>query len=483
MSQPGVVINESDGSLGVLPPSAGKLQAFIGTSTGGPLNTPATYARVKDIVATFLSGPLVEAAAIAIDRYGKPVVLVRSGNTVTGVVGAITSVATGTSVVAVQASPTPDDDYEIVVKFVVGGTRGTAGATYQVSLDGGRNYGPTLALGTAITITIPGAGGVVFTLAAGTFVAGDTHSARTTAPNFNGTELSTSLDALAASSVNWECVEAAGPLDATTFDNLETKLAGMFAAGKYRWWIGSPRVPNAGESEATYLGAMNTIFSAKSTKFGALCYGAAKTTSAVSGRKYRRSVVHAVGPLAAAVSEEVNIADINRGAIPGVSIRDVNGNPDEHDESLNPGADDSRFLALRTWDGYPGVYVNRPRLFSTDGSDFQIIPNRRVLNIAHAVVRSYFIRVLNKPIVVNKLTGFILESEALAIEAGAEALLRDALLAKPKASGIRCVLNRSDNILASKTLNAIARVIPLAYPEFINIDVGYMNPALQVQAV
>jgi hypothetical protein len=483
MTLTAVNVTESDGSLGILPPSAGKLQAFVGPSSSGPVNTPATYGRIKDIVATFGQGPLVEAAAIEIDRYGKPVVVVRSGNTVAGTVGSIVSDADGTSVVTVHASPTPNDDLDIVVKFVVGGTRGVAGATYQISVDGGRNFGGIIALGTGTSIDIIGAGGVTFDLAAGTFVAGDTHSARTVAPNFNSSELQSALDALAASAASWECVELCGPVDATTFDNIETKCAGMFAAGKYHWWIGSPRVPNVGESEATYLGAMNTAFGAKSTRFGALCFGAVKISSAVSGRKYRRSTVHAVGPFAASVSEEVNIGDLTLGSIPGVSIRDVNGNPDEHDETLNPGADDARFLALRTWDGYPGVYVNRPRLFSTDGSDFQLIPHRRVLNLAHAAVRAYFIRRINRPILVRKDNGLILESEALEIEAGAMSALRDTLLAKPKASAVQFALSRVDNLLSTKTLNATARVVPLAYPEFINIDVGYVNPALLVQAV
>src|SRR5215204_561551 len=144
MTQPAVTITESDGSLGVLPPSSGKLYALVGCSSSGAVATPSTYARVKDVVTAFVSGPLVEAACHYIDRYAKPVLIVRAAAaaaswSVAAVVtlnAAGTAVATGTSVVAVQASPTPDDDYEIVLKIVVGGTRGTAGITYQLSLDG-----------------------------------------------------------------------------------------------------------------------------------------------------------------------------------------------------------------------------------------------------------------------------------------------------------------------------------------------------------
>jgi len=484
MTQPAVNITEQDGALGVLPPSSGKLYACVGAANAGPINAPATYARVRDLVATFGGGPVVEAAARHIDVYGKPVVIVRSASSATspaGTVSAVDSDADGTSVVTVQASPNPTDDLEIVVKIITGGTRGVAGVTFRVSLDNTRNFGPVTALGTATSIEV--SEGVSFDLAAGTFVAGDTHSARAFAPNFSSADLGDALDALGATAANWEIAHIVGPVDSDALDTIEIKFAAMFARGKERAWIANTRVPNALESEAQYATAMNTGFSTKATKFGSLCAGATKLTSSVSGRKYRRPVSYSVGALTASVSEEINIADVAVGLLPGVSIRDINGNADEHDESLNPGLDDARFCVLRTIEGYQGVYVNRPRLFSPEGSDFQLMPHRRVLNLAHAALRVYFIRRLNKPIIVSKTTGFILDSEALEIEAGAIGVMRDTLLAKPKASAVQFALSRTDNLLSTKTLNGQGRVVPLAYPEFINLDVGFYNPALQVVAV
>jgi hypothetical protein len=483
MSQPAVTITEQDGALGILPPSSGRLFALVGYSTTGAVATPATYARVKDVVADRGAGPLVEAACHYIERYGKPVVIVGTGATVAGAVSAVTSVATGTSVVAVQASPTPNDDYEFMLLIVAGGTRGVAGVTYQISLDGGRTFGPVTALGTAITITVPGAGGVVLTLAAGTFVAGDYHTARSTAPQWNSTEIGDALTALGNSAASWELCEIVGALDATTFDTVDTKFAGFAASSKPHAWIGNTRVPTIGESESAYLTSVSGVFSAKSTTYGMLCAGACKLTSAVSGRKYKRPVAFAVAAREASKTEEVNTADPNLGALAGVSIRDDNGNADEHDESINPGLDDARFTVLRTWDGLQGVYINRPRLFSTDGSDFQLMPHRRVMSLAEIALRLYFIRRLNKPILVSKVTGFILESEALEIELGARAAMAGELLAKPKASDVDFVLSRTDNVLSTKELNGEARVTPLGYPEFINIDIGFFNPALQVQSV
>lgn len=482
MTQPAVNVTELDGSLGVLPDSAGRLLALAGVSSTGPVDTPSTWARITDIVATFGEGPLVEAAAFYIRRYGRPVVLIRTGQTVAGSEGVLDDADfAGTSVVTL-GSENANDDLEIEILFGAGGTIGVAGITYQYSLDGGRTRSPVTALGVANTILVPGSGGVNFDFAAGTVVAGDILRTRTFAPNWNGAEITAALAALEASILNWELVHVVGAMDGTAFDAVDLAVSGMAAKGKYHGWIGHFRMPNVAETEAQYKTAFDTAFSAKATVHGMVCAGAEKLTSAVSGRKYRRPVSFPVAAREAASSEEVNTADVNLGPLQGVSIRDANGNPDEHDESVNPGLDDSRACVLRTWDGIQGVYINRPRLLSPAGSDFQLMPHRRVINLAHAALRAYFIRRLNKPVLVNAATGFILETEAREIEAGARAVLRAVLLAKPKASGIQFTLSRTDNLLSTKTMHGTARIVPLAYPEQIDLEVGFSNPALELVA-
>jgi hypothetical protein len=487
MSQPAVTITELDGALGVLP-AGQKLHAAVGVASSGPLDTPAAFARSKDIISTFGAGPLVEYGCGYVEKYSKPILLVRTGQTVVGIEGTLVTSVAGTSVVTLDTTD-PNDDYELYFKVIAGGTIGVAGITFQWSLDGGRTLSPVTALGTANTFAFPGSGGVNLDFAAGTLLAGDFVTARTTAPNWNSTELGTALDALKNTTIVWRDVHIVGIIDATAFDLIETKMASLSSSGKPKAWTGNTRKPNIAESEATYAAAMDTIFAAKATTYGQICSGACELTSSVSGRKYLRPVSYAIAALGGSVSEEIDIADVNLGALVGVSIRDVNGNPKHHDESINPGLDDMRFTVLRTWDEVQGVYVNRPRVFSAAGSDFQLVPHRLVMNLGRGALRAYFVRRLNRPILVNKTTGFILEKEALEIEAGAHEAMRAVLMAKPKASGGgfekgRFVkLSRTDNLLSTKTLTGQARIIPLAYVEFLLWDIGFYNPALQVVAV
>lgn len=458
----GIVYSISlDGGSTYGPPNAlGTATTFAVGATGASIAVSAGTVVAGDFITFTLTAP-IEASA---------------GELVTSLLG-------GTSVPTIDDTTEPNDDYEAYLVFVTGGTRGTAGITYKWSLDGGRTLSPTTALGTATSITIPGSGGVKIDFGAGTIIAGATIAFPTVAPRWNTTELGTALDALKASTNAWELAEIVGPIDGDAFDLLETKFGGMFTSGKPRAWIGSTRMPIGDETEAAYKASLDTVFASRATTYGELCAGACRLTSAVSGRKYRRPIAHAIGSFEASVSQEINIADVNLGTIPGVTITDANGNPAEHDESVNPGLDDSRFTVLRTHEGIQGVYVNRPRIFSADGSDFYLMPHRRVFNIGAAALRAYFVRRLNQPILVNATTGFILEEEALEIEAGALAVLEAALLAKPKASGVTFALSRTDNLLSTKTLNGDAAIVPLAYAETIALTLGFSNPALRVIAV
>lgn len=480
MSLPGINQSEVDGALGVLPPSSGNLLAVVGVSSSGPVDTPSTYGRAAALIAAMGVGPMVEAAARHIETTGDPVVVVRTGQTTAGAAGAVDDDGvTGTSVVTADDTATePLDDYEVVFEVILGGTIGVAGITFRYSLDGGRTWSATIALGTANTYTIPGTG-VTVDFAAGTLVTGDTWNFVTTAPAPDATELAAALTALKNSAVTWELCHIAAPISATLFDTVETQFAGLPTAGKFRAWIGNVRIPTVGESEATYLASVAAAFAAKATKVGELCAAACRMISSVSGRQYRRPVSFAVASLEAAQLQHINIADINLGSIVGVSISDTNGNPDEHDEAINPGLDDARFTTLRTWEGIQGVYVTRPRIFSAAGSDFDIMPKRRVMNLARRATRLYLLRRLNQPILVDRTTGFILEEEALEIEAGGNAALETVLGDSPKASGWSLVLARNDNLLSTKTLNVTTRVIPLAYVEFIEESIGFENPVLR----
>ncbi len=471
MSQPGVNQSETDGALGVLPENGGKAFGMVGVCSSGTTDQPNAFGRESDVIAWGGTGPLVEAACYYIANYHRPVLLVRTGQSTAGAYVS-TPVVTGAGTAVFTSDATaPLDDYDVMLVFDVGGTQGVDGIIYRWSLDGGQNFSAKTALGTATTITIPNSG-VGFDIGAGTVLAGQTVTQRTTAPCPNATEIGTALDALKASVIPWELAMPTCPLSATLADAVAAKIA-----DKRHAWIGNTRMPDAGESEATYLAAMVTAFGAKTYIYGELCSGACDLTSGVSGRKYRRPVAFALGAAEASVDEHIDIADPNRGGLPGVSIADAKGNPKHHNESLNPGLDDARFSVLRTWEDFQGVYPNRPRLFSAAGSDFYIMPMRRILNLIHQTAKFYMTKRLNQPTEVNKKTGFIKEQELVEMEVGCGAAFSAALAGKKTSA--RLALSRTDNVLAVKPPKVTGkyRGLPPAYIELADLDGGFENPA------
>jgi hypothetical protein len=468
MSQPGINQTETDGALGVLPEGSGAAFAMVGVSTLGTVNQPAAYGKESDVIAAFGAGPLVEAACYYIANYRRPVLLARSGQSTVGAyVGTVTITGAGTSVITRTAVTEPKDDYEVLIVFDVGGTRGADGIKYRWSLDGGRTMSAQQALGVAVLINL--GNGISYDIGAGTILAGQRISDLTTAPCPNATELGDAIDAVKGSKIAWELMLITCPLDATLFDVPATKIA-----DKRHAWIGNTRMPAVAESESTYLTSLATAFAAKSTTYGELCAGVCDLTSGVNSRKYRRPVAFALGALEAASAEETNIADPNLPTLPGVSITDALGNPKHHDESRNPGLDDARFSVLRTWDDFEGVFPNRPRLFCTAGSDFYIMPMRRLLNIIHRTARRVMVRRLNQPVEVDKKTGFVKEQELLDMEGLCEAAFSAALTGKKTSANM--ALSRTDNVLSTRKLTGRYRGLPPAYIELADLDGGWSNP-------
>lgn len=471
-------------ALGILPPSAGDIMAVVGVSTSGPFNTPAAFARATDIIANFGAGPTVEAACYALEKVGKPIVFVRADGYQDGSFGDLNVSFVGTSVPTLGAT-LPIDDFEAILTVVTGGTIGTVGIILKWSLDGGKTFSPAFKLGTANSFVFPTSGGVTIDFAAGTLFKNDTLDFITIAPKWTTQSLSDALVSLGQTGQRWNFAEIVGPCDVLDCVVLDSVFMGMEVSStnpQYKFAICNTRIPNPGETEIEYTDSLETDFGDFSSSRVSVCAGADRTLSSVSRRNYRRPASFAIAARCNAVTAATDLGQVDLGPLPAVGIKDANQNPDEHDETLNPGLDDLRFCVLRSIAGFPGVYVNNPNIMATPGSDFSLIQYRRVMDIACTVTKFTLTLRLNSSVKVDATTGFIIEQDALDIEAAVKSALTIALLAPGFASSINFVLSRVDNILSTKTLTGSARIVPLGYLKTINVDIGFNNPALQVQA-
>lgn len=162
--------------------SGEELIGIVGSSTQGPTGDYTVVGNTTDLAAIFGSGPLVTAAEIAL-RAGRRVALWRDGGATLSYGAAATVVGNaGTAVagdITYDAVTKPTDRSFTTIKITNGGTTGTAGITYQYArryngpagLVTGDYNGVDIALGTALTITLPD--GVKVNIATGkTFTTG-----------------------------------------------------------------------------------------------------------------------------------------------------------------------------------------------------------------------------------------------------------------------------------------------------------------------
>lgn len=471
MSIPSVNITVSDNNLGVVA-SGSRVQAVLGIASKGTVNQPATFGSVRDLTAAFGTGPAVEAAALVIQQ-GAQVLFVRVAQSADGGAGTVDDSGPGTSAITVSAAgEKPTDDLDVVIEWLSDGTVGTAGIKYRVSLDGGNNYGPPTALGTANTVTVPGV--ATFALGAGTIKATDVTRVRLTAPTFGTTELGAALDALAGSSARYRTLHVVGAANAAVCAAIDAKLATMAIKVKPRRAIVSARLPNAGETDAAYVTALQPLSDTFASPRVSIAAGAVSQISAVTGRVQRRPLAFAYAARQASVDTHIDIADVNLGALTGASIKDINGNPvgDYHDENVNGGLDDLRFVAARTWETVAGTFLSRPRTSAALGSDFRLLPHGLVIDEAHEVTYGALLRRLSRPVNIDKTTGRIAEIDALDTEAVVTAALENALLAAPKASAIKVTVDRMASVLQTGEVRVTARIVPIGYIEQFTVDIG-----------
>lgn len=136
---------------------------YASDADGLPVNTPTPFSTPGAVQEAGGSGPAVEHAAGSLDANGgvKLVHVVNVETTTDAAYGTITTTFADADAPTVEGDTTalPEDDFDVVVRFAVGGDLGTTGIKYQVSLDRGLHFFAPVALGTATSITLPNGGG------------------------------------------------------------------------------------------------------------------------------------------------------------------------------------------------------------------------------------------------------------------------------------------------------------------------------------
>lgn len=479
-----VNITIQDGGLGVLPPAAAPIVAKIGCSSAGPVNEPLLTLAPNEIISTFGEGPLVQASLFTLAQTGAPLMVVRATTSTPGSMDTLVFTGTGTSVVTHTGVPV--DSYEVIYEVVEGGTIGVAGITGKLSLDGGQTFGPVKPLGVAssllLTTSSGASSGITLNFAAGTLVAGDKVTFGNDGPLASAASIALGMQAVLDGETeidHWHVTQKATASDCTTYTLKTTAAATAF---RYLWGLYESRdIAEGAESAAVWRAALITDFSAFADVRSAVAAGYYLTTSPLDGNKLRRSVAWPVSGRAINQKVSRELGAVIDGSLQGIEAPAGDGHY-YYDSRLNPDLDTARFLTARSLIGKRGRFVKNSNIMSQPGSDFDLVPNRRVMDVACKVTHYVALDFLNLDVRVNPETGFILEKDRIDIQNRINQALTDSLVSTGNASAVEVIVSGTDNILSTRTLTITIKVTPLGYIKSIDVTIGFKNPASQIAA-
>lgn len=474
MPLPDVTFSISDGALGLAGNNPDNLHAKIGVASGGTPNTVYSFGDIAVLKATLGAGPLVEDVGFHLATAGGPVLAVPVAATNAGTVSTIVRVGTS-PFPGLATTGAPRDAYAVIGKIIGSGPVGTA--TFQISFDGGANFSQTYATAASVA-TFSAATGLTLTFVAGAYVAGDTYTFTTVAPTYSSADLNAAIDVLLADARDVGFIHvvgtAGGADDATKITNfialcsaVQTKMTTAEVAK--RWQFAVMEAPEVAEGAWAASAAWNSFAGVRISPV----LGRVTIQSQVSGRQANRSLAVAYAARLATTPVQEHPGRAAKGPLPGIISM-------SRDERSTPGGNDARFTTGRTFPQQPGFFLTAGKIAAGTGSDFADVMNRRVVDKACRVANRALFRFVNESLRVNNTDGTIFEPDARVVEAFVDGLLRAELVNTGNASDVRETVNRASNVLSTKTLPVTIRVVPVGYASFIPVDIGLLNPALQV---
>lgn len=467
---PDVYTTIQDGGLGILPPSTDGAHALIGVASSGPQNAVVSITRLEDALATFGSGPLVESIGVKLALGARPVYAVRGAASTAGttVAGTVTKDATSTGTVAFTGAA--QDSADGIVKIVRGGV--LTAATFIFSLDGGNTWSAEKAVGAGgvqnlgLNITATFAVGV-----APGFVAGDTFAFAATAPAMTSADLSAAIDAVLADPREWEALHVVGGVSAAIAAAVAQKLVTAESNYRYGHAILETVLPTAGQTVAAWQTALTTDYAAFASKRVSVVASFGTVVSPVTGRVQRRNLGSHYAAWLLTDRVSASPGRVVRGAVPGIVSLG-------HDEFVSPGLDAFGFVTFRSYIGLRGAYVTNGRIFAGPVSDYQFAELRRTMDKACRLVRTAGLRWEQENIRISA-DGTIDERDGQAIELSLENPL-DQMVNEGELSIGDVTIDPAQNVLSSSLLSAKVRLVPLGVVRWLELDIGFRNPKLEV---
>ncbi len=311
---------------------------------------------------------------------------------------------------------------------------------------------------------------------AGTLKTGDIIQNHTIGPKWSTADLGYAFTALKDSSIDFGVVVIAGPVSAAEAATISAGCDTLAEGGKMAPVLFATRNMNSGESEETWLAAVDADFAALEDNRLAVCAVPARCTID-DGNRVGIFDTAGLPNIAARVMGVAKISEspswVDAGAIEGVSLVDSAGNllATAHDEGGDiQGLDSSHIITFRRLPDPTrryGAYMTRPWVKFAAGDRIQFFPSRRVANKAERIAASISWGELGSA--KNYIPGAVAGTGTLS--APAAAIMKNKIQASlASASGLRSdISNPDDPDLVTVDRNVIVSGEEITVPISLNV--------------
>ncbi|MDR1587306.1 MAG: DUF2586 domain-containing protein [Treponema sp.] len=464
---PGIKNDILDGAMGVQGAQADGRFAAIGVAAQFGQGI-LTFTDPEQVEPAIGDGPLRDLLVSALSISRTSVSVIALEGTLVGAKSAVTSGTANTGTGSITVSGDPRNEYDIGVEIVSGG--GLNEAAFRVTVDGLPGKLSTVPDGNG-KYAIPGTGlTITFTPGENGFAEGDSFSFSTAAPSATNGEVLAAIDEILKAKLSIEWIAIAGISAAPLWAALAAKAIGAAEVYQYLFFVAQARYKGASETLDQWVNALcgeergNTA----STRLQA-CAGWIEEADSNGQIDVRGLIGVYCGTLAARKVQDGPDA-VKFGGIAAATALKPDGLNDGHIENLK----NAGYVTVRKYVGLKGIYITSGQMMSEEGSDYDLVERRRVMDKACRNLYVAQLPAVNDTVTIGKdgspegIDMFVAKSQAPL----------EAMKTNREISDGYVVVPPGQNILADKKLRTKVRIVPLGKMSYIENEIAYKNPAL-----
>jgi len=425
-----------------------------------------TFTDPAQVDAAIGDGPLRDLLVSALSISRTTVSAIALEGTVAGKVSEVVPAAGNTGAGKLAVTGKPRNEYKVTVAIETAGGLNTA--VFRTTVDGlagrpitvpedGRHEMP----GTGLTLRFePGTG----------FAEGDSFGFTATEPSATNGEVLAAVDEILDAKLSIEFIAVAGTSSAPLWAALAAKAALAEAKYQYLFFVAQGRYLKDGENADTWASALcgGERGTVSSTRLQ-VCAGWVREADANGSVEPRGMIGIYCGTLAARKVQDGPDA-VKFGGMAAATSLLPEGLNDGHIENLK----NSGYVTARKYVGLKGIYVTSGQMMSEEGSDYDLVERRRVMDKACRNVYAAQLPCVNDTVTVGAdgspegIEMFVARSRSPLELMKTNREISDGYVAVPP----------GQNILADKTIRTKVRIVPLGKMSYIENEIAYKNPAM-----